>query len=351
MRALSRLAVLSLAGLALVACDDTGKTAASNQNLLGGAPQPVAPTTQASTQSLISLMIGAASGVSFSGVRRYEAYSVVNGQTEPLIYRESVASDGAGQFAVDPLDLIDPVLPAPDEAQFLLLQQVRAGLFFRYRDLVVRDEDSFFQNYSAVDAGTTVQFLGRTCAELTIQLLSGATNTYVLTVDVGNGLVLKAREELLDGTLVSLSEFETLALDPDLSSAVFHQPVNSEVPLDLDLQSATADLGFAPRPPKQLPSGWKLLEFSKVIDPIEDRPWAKFVYTDGLELIFLVQAKPNLVHQLDGAPPGPPYKTETVTTSSIGLWTVLHGNIQGRELVAMGKVDRLVLADLIQSTL
>ena len=93
-----------------------------------------------------------------------------------------------------------------------------------------------------------------------------------------------------------------------------------------------------------------MLEFSKLVDPSDGRPWAKFVYTDGLELMFLVQAEIVQHHQLTGAPPGPPYGPETVTSMTIGGMTALNGHVQGRDMVAMGKVDKLVLADLIQST-
>ena len=127
--------------------------------------------------------------------------------------------------------------------------------------------------------------------------------------------------------------------------------MNAEEALAVAPSNAAVQLGFTPKPPKQLPAGWELIEFARVVDPTDGRPWAKFVYSDGLELMFLVQAKPEFLHSLHTGSTSPPTTPESVVEMKIGLWTALSGKLQSREMVALGKVERSVLADLIQSSL
>jgi len=297
--------------------------------------------------SLLHLMVGATKKVEFQGVRRYEAYWNGGSGPQSLVYRETVSADGTGQFAIEPQELIQPALPPAQTAQFLLLQKVREGLSFRYRDFEIRDIDTFAANYTAIFTGQKVTVAGRQAERLMIQRRDPTDRRFVVDVDPDNGLVLRAREELSDGTLVALSEFESLDLSPDLSGVVFHQSVSGEQTLPPGSALTSQNLGFQPSTPRQVPAGWRLIEVAKLVDPIDDRPWAKLVYSDGVELCFFVVAAPG--QPTFHVQPGPPPDAYHVRSLAIGPWTVLQGEIAGRDVVVMGKQDGQVLADLIRS--
>ena len=165
----------------------------------------------------------------------------------------------------------------------------------------------------------------------------------------GIGLVLRAREELLYGTLVAQTEFESLDLAPDLSGVAFSQGLTDEEALPPGSKPDLTGLGFQPPVPKQLPAGWRLQEVAKLVDPTDDRAWAKLVYTDGVDLLFFLAAAPEPPQRaLVGGSAAQPARVRAL---SVGAWTVLQGDLAGHELVVMGKADEEVLADLIRSAL
>jgi hypothetical protein len=334
-------ALAALPLLGLVACDQGAPTGESPTDARGAL---------AST-SLLHLMVGAPQRVEFQGVRRYEArWSDASGP-HALVYREEVSSDGRGRFAVDPVELIEPALSPAQEAQFLLLQKLREGLFFRYRDFTIRDVDAFARNYVADFTGQQLPVAGHLAERLQIEASSDrveeAGRRYTVDVDPSNGLVLRVREELADGTLVSLSEFESLTYTPDLTGVVFNKTVSGEESLPTGTPLTASALGFQPHPPKAVPHGWRLHEVATLTDPTTDLPWVKLVYTDGLEVLFFAEAGPGQpTFQSPGAAaPQPP----RLRSLSIGSWTVLQGQIDGRELVVMGRSGEDVLADLVRS--
>jgi hypothetical protein len=313
---------------------------------------PVADSQQVGSQkagSILDLMVGASERVKFQGVRRYEAhYSDATG-AHSLVYRETVSSDGQGSYAVDPLELLEPQLAPVPESQFLLLQKVRERLLFRYRDFEIRDLAAFTDNYLAVFTGQTTTIAGQAAERLRIQSRTQTDRRYVVDVDPTSGLVLRAREELLDGTLVAQTEFESLDLAPDLSGVAFSQGLTDEEALPPGSKPDLTGLGFQPPVPKQLPAGWRLQEVAKLVDPTDDRAWAKLVYTDGVDLLFFLAAAPEPPQRaLVGGSAAQPARVRAL---SVGAWTVLQGDLAGHELVVMGKADEEVLADLIRSAL
>jgi hypothetical protein len=335
----------SLALAALSACGDSWS--ASTTNILPNGGVGTGSSMKASA-SILTKMAGAPQRVPFQGKRRVEAHWMEGTTAKSLKYTELATGNGAGGFAIQPLDLIEPALPPAQANQFLLLQRAREGLFFRYRDFALRDFDLFAANWSAESADDVGPVAGRAVERMLVKRRSGGDRRYVVDVDSENGLVLRAREELLDGTLVSLVEFETLDLDPDFSAVSFHQELTSEVTLSNNLSSVARALQFQPHAPKQLPRGYELIEVAKLVDPHDSQTWAKLVYSDGVDLLFFVEAEPadTPPHQIHSAPPTEP---GTLRALTIGTWTVLQARYAGRDSVVMGKQGELALADAIRS--
>lgn len=332
----------ALAFTALAACDSW---TASTNNLPvdpGGGGSAILAKVPA-----LELNAGATTRIPFQGVRRVETHWTEGTTSHALVYRERISGDGTGRFDLELLELIEPVLPPAQVNQFTLLHESREGLFFRYRDFEVRDLDLFSANYSAHSGEDVAEVAGRAVERWVVQRGAGSERRYVVDIDPENGLALRAREELLDGTLVALLEYESLDLAPDLSNVAFHQPSNSEIGLPWGSTNLARNLGFTPHEPRQLPRGFSLHEAAKLVDAKDARTWAKLVYSDGVELMFFVQAEPDApVHQL---PPGLPQALGNLRSLRIGLWTVLQADYHGRDSIAMGKQSELALADAIRS--
>ncbi len=346
--------LLSIGLAALLACGQGGVDP-STEHASGGGPlgqRDPSVADRPADPALLALMATAPVTTLYQGVRRYEHHSTAGGPPHSLIYREQVSCDGRGAYAIDPLELVEPQVSQGQQDLFLLLQRARTGLMFRYRDFRIHDLAAFAANYSAIDTGKSVQVVGRACAELQVALQQAPDRRWVLHVDSANGLVLRAREEALDGGLISLSEFESLSLAPDLSSVAFHQPQFGEQSLVAGSVAATQALGFAPSEPKLLPLGWGRIEHAKLIDSSDgNRPWAKFVYSDGVELLFYLQAKRDPPPpQVPPGQPGVPLEPDLVRSLAVGPWNLAQGRIHRGDLVVMGKVDETSLYDLIQST-
>jgi len=320
----------------------------STTNILPNGGATTGGGSMMATASILTKMAGAAQRVPFQGQRRVEAHWMEGTTAKSLIYTELASGNGAGGFAIQPLELIEPVLPPAKANQFLLLQQQREGLFFRYRDFALRDFDLFSANWSATATDDVGDVAGRAVERLVVKRRAGGDRRYIVDVDAENGLVLRAQEELLDGTPVSLVEFETLDLDPDFSAVSFHQELTSEVSLSTNLQSVARALQFEPHSPKQLPRGYELIEVAKLVDPLGGKTWAKLVYSDGVDVLFFVEAEPADIpnHQIHSSPPNQP---GTLRALSIGTWTVLQAHYFDRDSVVMGKQGELALADAVRS--
>jgi hypothetical protein len=170
-------------------------------------------------------------------------------------------------------------------------------------------------------------------------------------VDPQTGLTLRSREELLDGTLVSMTEFTSFTYTPDLSGVVFSEPINSELELEPGSPEAMQELGFLPLAPKVIPDGWSMTGFAKLVDPLTHRVWARMTYSDGVELIFFVMGKgEGAGHQIDppasGPPPGDP---DRVRKLAVGSWTLIEANLYRGDALVLGRAPDSVLYDLIQS--
>ncbi len=345
LRPLSFLAAL---GLALVAgCSGAvdAEPEAAPRAILNAPPGGSANVSR-NLLPLLRRMSLAPATVAHSGVRRVEQYWTVDDQPRELRYREQVASDGAGRFAIDATELIAPVASPQQAALFLVLQKAREGFVQRYRDFAVRDVDGFVRNYSIIDTGALVTVAGRPCNEYIVQRIVGESVRYQIAVDTQTALVLRTRQESSSGALLSLVEFESLDLAPNHSNVVWHQPLTDERKLPTDPALARAQLGFQPRLPRT-DGGLFLLQSATSVEAPDPRGtgtlmWAKHTLTDGVEVVFF----------LHGGPDTAPGRDDIVRVApSVGPWNTAEGSLHGELYTAMGRVEVEELLDLLEAAL
>lgn len=297
------------------------------------------------SQTLLQLIMQAPTHVSWQGRRRVEVHAAGTGTPVDLSYEETVTTDGRGGFSVHAEDLVSPQLAPSSETLFLLTQDRREGFMFRHRDPMVRDEGLLLQNYTVTDTGEIVQILGRDCAHLVLQQVQGGGNTLHWYPDLATGVLLDAMEYDDAGALVMRAEYTSFALDPDTSNVVWHVNPVQENPLDLAI--AKQVLGFTPKQPHVLPPGYHLALAQAVVDPTDQRKWARLTYTDGLNEFFLLDGGPGV------APPTPqnPLEADVMRFLSIGPWVAADGAIGGRRIIAMGRMSVTGLQQLVESSI
>lgn len=359
-RAFSALALA--AGLTVAACErvdvavqNEGKNAGGGLTAgseSGGGSSLLAGNGQASAgaPSLIERIADSRRNVAFVGVRRIESHYVEsggNGAAHQLSLRERVSADGHGGFAIEALDVLDPQMSTHDRDLLLSLQSIRQGMNWRYRDFAIQDPELFEQNYTATATGANVVIAGVTCLELRIERIDQSGTLHMVAVDSTTGLVLASRETTLDGQPVSQMVFESLQLAPDLSGVVWHQRTNQEIALPIT-GDVTAQLGFEPLSPRFLPSGYQLIERARIQHPMDQTPWAKLTYSDGVDSLFFLHGGPLLAG--NGVSSGTPaIQADLVVVAEAEPWTVAQGNLHGQRVIAMGKVGESSLLDLLRS--
>ena len=162
--------------------------------------------------------------VAHSGIRRLESNYTLDGNSSHLVYREEVWTDGQAGFAINPLGAVSGSTLA--QGDFQLLQKVREGFHFRYRDFLVRDLAAFLVNYELTSLGDIVQVAGRNCLELSIRR-KDASLSFDLAMDVETGLVLRYDEYDAQGLLYTSMVYESFDSTPDLTGITlrfWHKP-------------------------------------------------------------------------------------------------------------------------------
>jgi hypothetical protein len=244
--------LLSLACAALIAaCERVGSDAAAEQATVDAVTQLPA------VQPLLERMIAAQESVRFQGERHVEAHWQVGTTHYDLQYLERVSADGAGRFSIEPIDLIEPVLPPGQEDLFLAMSHAREGFYWRYRDFRIHNKPNLLRNYVIHDSGAVVKVLGRDCADLTVRRSHDPSLIYELAVDLKSGLVLRSRELARDGTLIGLSEYTSIDFAADLSNVAWHQATVDEQPLADP--NAPLEIGTGAHQPSMIEKGFMLL--------------------------------------------------------------------------------------------
>lgn len=290
------------------------------------------------------------------GVRRIEVHWEGQWGPESFAYRERVQVDGQGGYALETLEPLTPL--TMEVGQFLVLQHTRAGFFFRYRDVALRDLGLLAQNFQIVDGGTTVKVAGRDALHLALIRTTGETLRHDLAVDVGSGLILSSRTSGPNGELVSLVEYESFV--PGVPAVMQpHLPTNRELVLPPG-PALDAALGFTAKLPSLLPEGYALLETARLVDPFE-RVWLKATYTDGVDVAFYLTRPAALAAVATSAPavvavnrsvqPGPTFEGPPALLHAYraaGI-QVLQGTHAGREVIAVGRAPLDDLHWMIES--
>jgi hypothetical protein len=285
----------------------------------------------------------APTSVRYSGERVVEAVSKADGG-RPWTHTERVHSLGNGQFAIEPLDLLRPTVAQRLAQTFLVQQQQRQGLNYRYRDFHVHDLELFLANYAAVDSGNKTYVAGRECAEFLVEKLEHGQRRYTVAVDLEHGLVLRYREETLDGALVAQMHYTSVDFAPDLTQVAWHVARNDERLLTEDANLAQI-LGFEPILPRTLPPGYRLVDRAVVKDDL-GRVWLKTTYGDGVERLFFVHGGPLVPGPMAARWPEP----DRVRVLDAAPWTSAQGNLSGERVIALGKVSAEALLIVLDSS-
>lgn len=295
------------------------------------------------TTGLLSLMAGANTATLYRGTRFHR---VTYGDPQnPSVesWREDVASDGLGNYMLQVTQWLQPALPPAQEALQLQLLGLREGFLFRYGGFAVRDLMQLTSAWSVIDPQVTVTVAGITGNELQFQLNQNAQSRWRVVVEPTTGLVLKATEEDLAGTVLQEEYFETLSFTPDLSGVVWHVPGNSEVSYGLQIPPGT--VSFPLLEPALLPQDYRLIDAATLVEPGNGRVWVKQTYSDGVEVAFLVYATTI------GDPPPSAADADQVRCVDYGSWTVLDGAVRDYYVIAAGTASVTDLTQMLQSAL
>lgn len=341
----SSLLIAAVAGLALglAGCGDVSSGAATTSS-----STPPVLHSGLPSETLLRKMQHAATTVAYSGVRRIEQSWQVGETVYSTSYREEVASDGAGHFALHSLELIAPSVPPRQEELWRMLQESRDGFLFRYRDFRMHDVALMVTNYSPIATGVRSLVAGRECDELVFALRHGASFTYNLAVDHETGLVMRCEQLATDGRVMGLVEFESLELAPQFAADYpWHESSNQEEALpDTSASRLAVAVGFPPRLPETDGGRFRLVETTIVRSPEPDGvgeiAWVKSTLTDGVEVVFVLHG---------GSDPSLVSEDVMRVAPSVGPWNHVEGTLRGERFMALGRASADELLDLIASTL
>ncbi len=341
--AAARVLGLALLGaLLVVSCSDEPVEGGNGKSLsLGG------NAGQASLLALLPFI--EQTRIAHSGTREVlsKDWSVVPPHT--IRFREEVHSSGQGDYSILATVALEGV--APSWTIFQLLQENRQGLLFRYRDFAIRNGQLFRQNWQVTSLGVPGNVAGRTCQRYSVESIGGGGHSYTISVDEQTGLILHYEEKDHLDRLISSLTYEAVDYAPDFTGVAWYEE-DDRKKLDLggDLQP---QIGFDPLEPQLLPVGYERSEAE--IAEVSGDKWLKLTYQDGVNTLFFLQRFP-LRERRDGSGSrgglrGVTGTEDTVSVYLLGAATVLHGTVERREIIAVGKVPETTLLDFLQSAL
>lgn len=335
---------LAATGLGLLAgCSPSSVEAVDSSSTEGlsaptfGAPTSEIPTT--ATTRLFERMVRSHEQTAYSGIRRIE----VRQPEARLEYREDVACDGEGEFAIDVVE----VLEGPeDEDLFITLQHGRQAFTFQYRDFHIADLALFRENYAVRWLANDAMVAGVPCLELRVDRVydSGQSSPshYVLRVEPETGLVLSWQYRDAQGALLSRMEFESISFDPDLGNYFLTGSNFDGQPVDLG-RNIEAQVGFDVLTPGLLPAGFEA-ESGHLVTTL-DQTWFRRVYTDGVARIVFMHREQQSGVGLSNFE----RNRGQVFTTRIGNWNVVSGTLKRWELIMMGQVEPDELYQMLQA--
>jgi len=336
-----RLALLLGFALGLAACeriDEPEKTPPEEQVRVAS-PQPLPGFARGDARLRVA----------HTGLRRLDFAPIAG---SGLVFRERITTDGLGHYAIVPEDLVES--SSLDWGGFELIQHAREGFHFRYRDFLVRDPLLFERNWRTTELPQPVTIAGRLCRRFRLERLVGEAVAFELSIDGETDLVLASDEFDAEGQRVASMVYESFALAPQTGYTVWHTPANDEVALDARIE-VQAQLDVRVLQPRLLPAGQGLLEVATVGDDPTER-WLKLTYSDGIEPLFFLQRlqepTPGRAARVDAGRVGrAPESTSGVAVYQLGAATAIQGQVDGFELIVVGKAPQAELLDMIESAL
>lgn len=307
-----------------------------------------------SEATLLDQLAAGPASVPHFGIREVQLfeYDEQGALADQVIYRESVAVDSEGRFALEPLAALTPV--EPDEPTFLALLGMRSGYAFRYRDFMIRDQGAFLENFTlTVHHQAMLQFLGRTCFQVDVDSIDGLGVDYDLLVDSATGLVLASQAlDAETGQLVQRQSYVSFSLGTPIDF-VPDEPSNGWQTLDL-FEPLPDQVGAAVSLPTYLPQGYVLSEAATVIDP-DGLRWLVLTCTDGVEPLFVLErldvGTPLDGLQLQGAIDTlDEQPSDRLIGFRAGRLSVVQGLLGSSVRAALGPVEPVELQVLLEST-
>ncbi|MFT7676539.1 MAG: hypothetical protein ACI8QC_000510 [Planctomycetota bacterium] len=288
--------------------------------------------------SIFDLMRDAPFMVPYTGVRRVTMNHI---GSLPLDYREEVAGDGLGSFAIEPIEILSA---HPNAAELLIRKGLQQTFDYRNRDFRVLVPSLFQQNYNYTLDPNPSQVLGRDCFSLTVQRPAPYVGgSYAVQMDVETKLVLDWREYDASGNEISHVAFESLELQsPDFNG--FNMVSGFMTETELDIQSNLAvTAGFAVLTPSLPPTGFELYGASLLESTsTPGDPWVRLLYTDGLERVWILHRAPAMSS-------GGTFAAPVVHVYPTEAWTVAVGKIGGYEVMAAGRVPKKQILQMLES--
>ncbi len=285
--------------------------------------------------------------------RRQVSFYDANGVETSFI--ERVATDGTGQYAIDPVEALTPL--ATDWDSFRLRQLSLQGFIFRHRDFAIRDIELFQEHWTLEELGYNSTIAGRRC-DLFQAKHSGVAvaPSYQLLID-DKGLVRAYREYSSAGQLLSEVRYLSFNGSPtqeELDQVIWYESIIDDateldwsLPLEPQLPQLNGKSLFQPR---WLPLGHTLRRASRAT--IADRSWLRLTYTDGVEsILYAVDLPPEEVDGQMAPPYSPQASADSLRVHSVGRTSALQGTLRHREIMVLGKADPDLLIDIAQSVL
>lgn len=328
--------LLATGALLLAACGP--RSAETEPTVLSLGPGTVVSSGLQAGAPLMDLVGTQPEDIRFLGERTVR----VHHQNWVESHRERVASDGQGQFLLEPIEVLSSHM---EQGMYLLLQTGRAPYAFRYRDFRVRDGQRFVEQYLVSEQPSLGSVAGLETHRLHIQRRDGTGSTWVVDLHPATGLVLGFVESDGQNPVLEVT-FDWVDLDPDLSQEPLSTHRFQRVPLD-PTASLSAQVGSPLLEPALLPSGYELQELS-IMQPDPQDPsthWVRSEFCDGVDRVILLQRSRDLSTFYNGASKG------KVRSDHLGTWRFITGRLAGHELVLAGKVPEQALLEMLQSSL
>ncbi|KAA3611895.1 MAG: hypothetical protein DWQ01_07365 [Planctomycetota bacterium] len=218
-------------------------------------------------------------------------YEVLIGEGVYRRFQELVYADGQGNVAMELIGLAeDREQPFQNPSALeQMYYDLRQRYLLRYRDVHLRDESRFRQNYGMEELPGTVTLAGRSCRQHVAHSRHGFGDVHFF-IDESTDLLLGW--SIFDPEGVETARLRTTAVDfqPNFSGVTWSQPLIPEQPYRGAVDDAA--LGFTPKHAIYRPNGFFPESTMMLLGQVftNDLPNIHFeVNHDGLRVLFIAQ--------------------------------------------------------------